>query len=59
MPRDISIVKENIQAMLSQGAPQSDVNQYISEEGYSPEQLNQKQSSGASGSFQPEPMKPF
>ena len=49
--RDINLVKENISKMIEQNAPESDIDQYVASEGYTPEMLQ--------GGQQPEaPTKP-
>jgi len=37
--RDVNLVKENISKMIEQNAPESDIDQYVASEGYTPEML--------------------
>jgi predicted HTH domain antitoxin len=46
--RDINLVKENISKMIEQNAPESDIDQYVASEGYTPEILQNGQQPQAS-----------
>jgi hypothetical protein len=37
--RDVNLVKENISRMIGLNAPESDIDQYVASEGYTPEML--------------------
>ena len=41
--RDVNLVKENISKMIEQNAPESDIDQYVASEGYTPEMLRGEQ----------------
>jgi hypothetical protein len=41
--RDVNLVKKNISKMIEQNAPESDIDQYVASEGYTPEMLQGKQ----------------
>jgi hypothetical protein len=46
--RDINLIKENISKMIEQNAPESDIDQYVASEGYTPEILQNGQQPQAS-----------
>jgi len=41
--KDINLVKDNVRKMIDQDAPESDIDEYLSLEGYTPDQLRQPQ----------------
>lgn len=41
--RDINLVKDNVRKMIDQDAPESDIDEYLNLEGYTPDQLRQGQ----------------
>ena len=41
--RDINLVKDNVRKMIDQDAPEADIDEYLSFEGYTPDQLRQGQ----------------
>lgn len=58
--RDINLVKDNVRKMIDQDAPEADIDEYLSLEGYTPDQLRQgkaqqpmqpKQEGSALGNF--------